>query len=103
MLSDDDWINRGFWGLIVRDMWINTPADSFPVPYEVLNPPGTPNKLAIIFEDTSHSDQIAGRIDELDLIYAREDKSTFNGTTEFVTNEKGRKQLKMTWGTSSRP
>lgn len=80
-ISDTGWLERGFWGRAQRDMWMNTSPDDFPVNVDMLNPAGTPNTLAIVFEDTSGAkDNTGGRIDTIQLNYARENQ----GESRFV-------------------
>ncbi|MDX1695930.1 MAG: beta-galactosidase [Ketobacteraceae bacterium] len=83
-ISDTGWLERGFWGRAQRDMWMNTSPDDFPVNVDMLNPAGTPNTLAIVFEDTSGPrDDTGGSIDTIQLNYARENQgeSRFVGKT----------------------
>ena len=89
-LSDSDWLQRGFWGRAQRDMWMNTNPDDFPINMDMLNPAGTPNTLAIVFEDTSGAkDERGGSIDTIQINYARENQgeSRFVGKTSFSLNE----------------
>ncbi|MBF0240307.1 MAG: alpha-glucosidase [SAR324 cluster bacterium] len=92
-LSDDQWLSRGFYGKGIRDMWMNTEPDHFPVPIESIKPEG--NVLSVVFEDTSHSsDAEGGKIDSIKWVYARENKITQNdGSSVKVTAEKGRQSL----------
>lgn len=86
-LSDTGWLERGFWGRAQRDMWMNTSPDDFPVNIDMLNPPGTPNTLAIVFEDTSgHLDTTGGHISTLQFNYAQENqgKSHFAGRAQMI-------------------
>jgi len=82
-ISNDEWLERGFWGRAQRDMWMNTDPDDFPVNIGMLNPPGQSNTLAIVFEDTSGHNEEAGTIDLLQFNYARENEgaSAFKGRT----------------------
>lgn len=82
-ISDTGWLERGFWGRAQRDMWMNTSPDDFPINVDMLNPAGTPNTLAIVFEDTSGAKDDAGHIDTIQLNYARENRgeSRFVGRT----------------------
>lgn len=80
-ISDTEWLARGFWGRAQRDMWMNTSPDDFPINIDMLNPAGTANTLAIVFEDTSGAeDDTGGTIDTLQLNYARENQ----GESHFV-------------------
>lgn len=89
-ISDTDWLQRGFWGRAQRDMWMNTSPDDFPINLDMLNPAGTPNTLAIVFEDTSGAnDRIGGEITHLQLNYARENQgeSHFVGRTTITMDQ----------------
>jgi hypothetical protein len=69
-ISDNQWLERGFWGRAQRDMWMNTSPDEFPIDRQQLNPAGQENTLAVVFEDTSgSSDSTGGSIDSMQLKY----------------------------------
>lgn len=92
-LSGDGWIGRGFWGRAMRDMWMNTDADYFPISRSGLNPAGTPNTLAIAFEDVSGGGDAGGTVAEVALAYSPEIRAQQNGQTVLVAQPRGRMQL----------
>lgn len=82
-ISDTDWLSRGFWGRGTRDMWMNTNPDHFPLDRSLLKPAGQENTVAIVFEDTSHSNQASGQVTKLGIEYAQENngQSSIKNTT----------------------
>jgi hypothetical protein len=78
-LSDEDWLLRGSWARPIRDMWMNTSEDHFPLPIETIEQGD--NELAIVFEDVSGDSESAGRVDSLQLRYHQEVRGVINGQT----------------------
>ena len=92
-MSGDGWIGRGFWGRAMRDMWMNTDPDYFPISRSGLNPAGTPNTLAIAFEDVSGGSDAAGTVSEVALAYSPEIRGSLNGQTVLVPQPRGKMAL----------
>jgi hypothetical protein len=83
-LSDNDWLQRGKWANVSREAWMNTHPDSFPVARSLLK--SHDNSLAILFEDVSDTSKSSnhGRIDEIVLEFARENKIVIDKQESFV-------------------
>ncbi|HYX37676.1 MAG TPA: beta-galactosidase [Oligoflexus sp.] len=83
-LSDEDWMRRGSWIRPVRDIWMNTSPDSFPVTTGILR--DGDNILSIAFEDTSDSttNQATGRIESLKLQTTQEERQWMGDRNELV-------------------
>jgi hypothetical protein len=88
-LSDENWLQKGFWGRPQRGMWVSLSADMFPLPYEMLYQDGRANTLAIAFEDTSTDKDPAGRIENISLQYNQEGLEWQNQTIQRTTGIKG--------------
>lgn len=87
-LSDTDWLSRGAWSRAQRDMWMNSSPDDFPMSRGILNPPGTPNVVTLVFEDTSGHNEAAGIISDVRINYAKENQgeTAFRGRTRITLN-----------------
>lgn len=97
-ISDNQVLGQGFWASGIRDMWMNTDADHFPLAYEDLHQDGTPNVLAIAFEDTSHSSEPAGVVADMRLQYAAENRRyDENGVMQREAATRWRFPLTLTW------
>lgn len=92
-MSGDGWIGRGFWGRALRDMWMNTDPDYYPISRSGLNPAGTPNTLAVAFEDVSGGGDAAGKVTEVALAYSPEIRGELNGATVLLPQARGRTQV----------
>ncbi|MBW2534292.1 MAG: beta-galactosidase [Deltaproteobacteria bacterium] len=92
-LSDEGWISRGNWARALRDMWMNTPPDDFPIPAELVE---DHNQLLILFEDTSNHDGPTGRIDDLAIRYNRELRGNVDGQTVNAVGRWRRGTLELT-------
>lgn len=83
-LSDVDWLHRGSWARPLRDMWMNTDPDSFPLSSEILKDGS--NRILLLVEDAS--DQTggdpAGRIESATVELAREERALMDGKSFFV-------------------
>jgi hypothetical protein len=88
-LSDESWLQKGFWGRPQRGMWVRLSPDMFPIPYEMLYNDGRPNTLSIAFEDTSTDKNPAGRIENISLQYNQEGLEWRNNAVERTTGIKG--------------
>lgn len=97
-ISDNEWLGHGFWGSGIRDMWMNTDPDHFPIDAGQLNQTGKPNVLAIAFEDASSATQAPGTVDEMRLQYATENQR-FNasGAAERISAIKSRTPMGIRW------
>ncbi len=94
-LSDDDWLRRGNWARGIRNMWMNTSPDEFPIDAETLRRDGT-DVLVFAFEDASGSAGSGGRIEELGLVAATEERTNANGVTAPVATPTRRETLALT-------
>ena len=92
-LSGDGWIDNGFWGRAIRDMWMNTNPDYFPISTTGLNPAGTANVLAVAFEDVSDGGESAGQVGEVSLAYSPEIRADINGQSMLVNQPRGKTLL----------
>lgn len=88
-LSDENWLQKGFWGRPQRGMWVPLSADMFPVPYEMLYSDGRLNTLSIAFEDTSTDKDPAGRLENISLQYNQEGMEWRNNAIERTAGIKG--------------
>jgi hypothetical protein len=88
-LSDENWLQKGFWGRPQRGMWVSLSADMFPLPYEMLHQDGRPNTLAIAFEDTSTDKDPAGRIESIRLQFNQEGLEWQNNAIQRTAGIKG--------------
>lgn len=82
-ISDTNWLSRGFWGRAIRNMWMNTNPDHFPLDRSLLKPAGQQNTIAIVFEDTSSDKEAAGNISKLAIEYSQENNG--NSSIKSVT------------------
>ncbi len=73
-LSDNEWLGRGTWSRANRGMWMNTSPDDFPIDVEILRRDGT-DLVTVAFEDASAPGGPAGRLDELGLHAAAEERT----------------------------
>jgi len=74
-ISDNNWLERGSWTNVLRDMWSNTNPDYYPVPQSILNEDETLNDLTIAFEDTSSDiDTTGGIINKVQFVYNKDEK-----------------------------
>lgn len=71
-LSDSEWLGRGTWVTVQRAMWVQVDPDHFPIPHELLYQDGRDNVVSIALEDSSHSSEDAGQLDDLSLHYNNE-------------------------------
>ena len=92
-MSGDGWIGRGFWGRALRDMWMNTNPDYYPISRAGLNAAGTPNTLAVAFEDVSGGGDAAGKVTEVALAYSPEIRGQLNGQSVLLPQARGRTQV----------
>jgi hypothetical protein len=92
-LSGEGWLDNGFWGRAIRDMWMNTNPDYFPISSLGLKPAGTANVLAIAFEDVSAGEQNAAKVDEVALAYSAEIRADINGQSMLVNQPRGKTLL----------
>jgi len=92
-LSGDGWLDNGFWGRALRDMWMNTNPDYFPISTTGLNAAGTPNVLAVAFEDVSSDDQSAAQVNSVSLAYSPEIRADINGQSMLVNQPRGKTVL----------
>ena len=84
-LSDEDFLQRGAWTRALRNMWMNTSPDSFPLPNSCLDP-NSENMIAIELQDVSGtSDTTGGTLDELKLQFFPEEKSLIDNTVHLVS------------------
>jgi hypothetical protein len=88
-ISDEKWLQKGFWGRPQRGMWVGLSADEFPVPYEMLNHDGRPNTLAIAFEDTSTDQDPAGLVKDISLQFNHEGMEWRNDSVQRTLGVKG--------------
>jgi hypothetical protein len=94
-LSDEDWLQKGFWGRPQRGMWVSLSPDMFPVPYEMLDQDGRPNTLAIAFEDSSSDKDPAGRMERIELQYNQEGLEWQNNAVQRTEGVKGIGTIKL--------
>ena len=94
-LSGDGWLDNGFWGRALRDMWMNTNPDYLPISTTGLNPTGTQNVLAVAFEDVSSDDQSAAQVNSVSLAYSPEIRADINGQSMLVNQPRGKTVLNM--------
>ncbi len=59
-LSDEDFLQRGAWTRALRDMWMNTPPDEFPLASSLFRKDGGADTVVLLLEDAS-SDQVSSR------------------------------------------
>jgi hypothetical protein len=96
-LSGDGWLDHGFWGRAIRDMWMNTNPDYFPISTTGLNPAGTANVLAVAFEDVSSGDESAATISDVSLAYSPEIRADINGQSMLVNQPRGKTVINVDW------
>ena len=96
-LSGDGWLDRGFWGRAIRDMWMNTNPDYFPISTTGLNPAGTANVLAVAFEDVSAGGESAATISDVSLAYSPEIRADINGQSMLVNQPRGKTVINVDW------
>ncbi|MBN2722660.1 MAG: beta-galactosidase [Deltaproteobacteria bacterium] len=77
-ISDEGFISKGTWSRSIRNMWMNTSPDNFPLAFSRLKY-GT-NKLTIVFMDCSDEDENPS-LDSMEIIYSPEEKSNIEGIT----------------------
>jgi hypothetical protein len=92
-LSGDGWLDNGFWGRAIRDMWMNTNPDYLPISTAGLNAAGTPNVIAVAFEDVSSDDQSAAQVNSVSLAYSPEIRADINGQSMLVNQPRGKTVL----------
>lgn len=78
-LSDTAWLGQGTWVRGLRDMWMNTNPDHFPLAPGVLK--DGENVLSVAFEDTSDANAQAGEIASLAIRYNAEEKGDNGSAT----------------------
>ena len=74
-------------------MWMNTDPDYFPISRAGLNPAGTPNTIAVAFEDVSGGSDAAGKVSEVALAYSPEIRGQLNGSTVLLPQPRGKMQV----------
>ncbi len=74
-LSDEDFLQRGGWTRALRDMWMNTSPDEFPVARSLLATDGSDNELVLLLEDVSaDTDALGGLLFSAGLVPFAEEK-----------------------------
>ncbi|MBU1219469.1 beta-galactosidase [Myxococcota bacterium] len=79
-ISDEGFISRGTWTRSIRDMWMNSSPDHFPLAQSRMNHAG-PNRITIVFFDCSGDEEPAGYVENIEIIHSPEEKSVENGIT----------------------
>jgi len=74
-LSDEDFLQRGAWTRALRDMWMNTSPDEFPLAPSLLTEDGTDNVVVLLLEDMSaDTDATGGLLFSAGLVHFPEEK-----------------------------
>ncbi len=97
-LSDETWLQRGSWVRPLRAMWMVLSPDHFPIPVETLTTDGSPNVLAVAFEDASGPEEQAGVIERIALQPAAEERAPVaNPAQPLVSRPMHRDVLKLSY------
>ena len=84
-ISDVGWLYQGSFVRPVRDMWMNTDPDHFPVAPGVLHQDGTPNQVKLYIQEMSQDrEDLGGILESVKLVSQREDRLWKDGSSERV-------------------